>query len=179
MFRHPLITSSTKRTALAAGLVTLLATLGVFGLTSPLETASAQSGSRLCGAFWYTQVEDPTNGNKVTWFTVGQVIEIEKDGGTCGSYSYIYSAAEPDIAAFRVTHPEVPEFLLNVHNWTHETIRDWTCEAFAQQIPVPPNGEEVLAGGQDWPAGDPDPCNYMTRTAHTEKTVARFWFKHL
>jgi hypothetical protein len=171
--------SGTKRVALAVGLVALLATLGTVGLTSPLETARAQSGSRLCGAFWYTQVEDPTNDNTLTWFTVGQVIEIDHDNSDCSAYTYISYGAEPDIAAYRVSHPEIPKFLQDIHDWTHEELKNWKCEEFAQKVVVPPNGEKALAGGQDWPAGDPDPCNHMERTVHTTKTVARFWFKHL
>jgi hypothetical protein len=71
--RRPL---SSGKTALAAGLVAALAILGL--AAGPFTTASAQTNSRVCGVFWYTQVPDPTNDNKPTWFTLGVTEEVKK-----------------------------------------------------------------------------------------------------
>jgi hypothetical protein len=69
-----------RKLGLAAGLVIALAGLG---LATPLTTATAQNGSRVCGMFWYTRVPDSSNDNKLTWFTLGVTQEIDDESENC------------------------------------------------------------------------------------------------
>jgi hypothetical protein len=158
-----------RRLTLVTGLVTALAALG---LATPLTTATAQTNSRVCGTFWYTQVPDPTNDNKPTWFTLGVAYELEKSD-SCDEKSY-RRGATPDIQAFRRAYPDLPLAFNKGERWVASKIDDVTCEDFAKYIAQPPHGETITGRGQNWPAGDPDPCQSWTRN-----TSNLFWFKHL
>jgi hypothetical protein len=59
-------------------------------------------------------------------------------------------------------------------SWTAREIDKVTCEDFATYIAQPPNGEEITGRGQNWPVGDPDPCQSWERNQYNW-----FWFKHL
>jgi hypothetical protein len=158
------------KTALAVGLVTALATLGL--ATGPLTTASAQTNSRVCGVFWYTQVPDPTNDNKLTWFTLGVTEEVKKSDH-CGERNHKWGET-PDLVTFWNTFPDLPRAFGVGEQWEFRDITHVTCEDFATHIAQPPGGEKILDRGQNWPADDPDPCQSWDRNAPNS-----FWFKHL
>jgi hypothetical protein len=158
------------KTALAVGLVTALAALGL--AAGPFTTASAQTNSRVCGVFWYTQVPDPTNDNKLTWFTLGVAIETNTRD-YCDRFDH-KKVASPDLVAFRKSFPNLPLTLGKGERWEVSGIDKVTCEDFATRIAQPPNGEEILDRGQNWPVGDQDPCLSWERG---EENL--FWFKHL
>jgi len=159
-----------RRLGLAGGLVIALAAVGLAG---PLTTATAQTGSRVCGVFWYTQVPDSTNDNKLTWFTLGATEEIDDVWDDC-SKGVEKKFPTPDIESFRKVYPGIPASVDHVESWVVSGIDKVTCQDFATYIAKPPNGEEILDRGQNWPVDDADPCEYWERYRSN-----LFWFKHL
>jgi hypothetical protein len=167
---HTLKPQGRRKLGLTTGLVIALATLG---LAVPLTTATAQSGSRVCGVFWYAQLPDSSNGNKQTWFTLGMAEEIDMEEYTCET-DVDEKYPKPDLAFFRRAYPGIPASVDQAESWVVSRIDRVTCEDFAEYIAKPPNGAEILGRGQNWPVGDADPCQYWERSYSNP-----FWFKHL
>ena len=116
---------------------------------------------------------DSTNDNKSTWFTLGVATEIDQFWFSCEK-KISEEDQKPLFEDFKAAYPGIPDFLGHVEGWTASRINKVTCEDFAKYIAQPPNGEEILDRGQDWPVGDPDPCNSWER-----ENNHGFWFKHL